>query len=232
MDYFDEVSQHVLLGKLSNYGILRNLLSWISLFISKRILVVTTQEVSSLPKPTTGGATQGSLLCPPLFTAIDNDLNFFFHDKSFMHAHHLKIVYHFKRSELCIYEVLANSELNLISTFYRKWRLDLSHEKCSYLSIAKFTTLNISLNGRIATSKKATRDLDFSYSNTLHFKENMARKFYKAHWLIGLINHIVYTLELKKRYFSFLRPILECYIPFLQLSVALSQIETRIPFAL
>lgn len=220
---FDKVSHNMLLAKLSAYGIERNLLSWISSFLSNRSQVVKIQGVSSIPKPITSGVIQGSVLGPLLFTVFVNDIfESVLHGKPFMYADDLKIVYHFKRSELSAYKVLINSDIDRISQFSSKWLLDLSPDKCFYLQIGNFPPLNISLNGRTMNSKKTVRDLGLIYSSSFNFAESVALNVSKARWRIGLINQNFHSVELKKTlYFSLVRPVLELY-PFLYNCLRLS----------
>lgn len=110
-----------------------------------------------------------------------------------MYTDDLNMACHSERSELSICEGLIDSNLDRISKFSRKGLLYLSHESF-YFPIGKFPILNMSLNGRIMTSKKSVRDLCLLYASSLNFCESVALNLFKAHWLIGLITGIFHSL--------------------------------------
>ena len=71
---FDTVDHACLLGKLANYGIRGNCLSWIESFLTQRSQVVVINGVQSETLILTKGVPQGSTLGPILFLLYANDM--------------------------------------------------------------------------------------------------------------------------------------------------------------
>lgn len=173
----------MLLTQLSAYGIVRDWLSSISSFLSNQIPAVYIHKAPSFPKPVTSSVKHGSVLCPLQFTVSANYIiKTFPHGKPLIHADALMTAYHFKQSQLSIYEVIINSSMDSISTFSRKWLLDRTPKKCFYLPIGKFPHLTISLCTRTVSWKRAMRLL---YSSTLSVFQMFGSKCFQcslAYW--------------------------------------------------
>ena len=107
---FDVISHVKLVHKLIGYGISRNILHWISSFLSNRNQCVRVNSSLSHWLPVISGVPQGSVLGPLLFNLYINDLtdNFSVNVHAKMFADDLKLY-----SELTVPQSSSSFQIHL-----------------------------------------------------------------------------------------------------------------------
>ena len=130
---FDSVSHDLLLHKLVTFGFNGNLLNWLRSYLSDRYQRVVLQGGTSDFIKVTSGVPQGSILGPLLFIIYINDLpDILKHSKPLLFADDTKLYFNVDCVEKCN---LIQSDLNALTNWCQKWKLDLNINKCKVLSV-------------------------------------------------------------------------------------------------
>ena len=126
---FDTISHHILLQKVSIYGIKHTELEWISSYLDKRKQAVLCHNKLSSVVDITTGAPQGSVLGPFLFLLFINDISNFttdgwvtnlFADDAMIYASGDSVSEVQRKLQIC---------LSNISSWYRENRLKINSDK-------------------------------------------------------------------------------------------------------
>ena len=138
---FDTIDHHILIHKLSNYGIRGIILSWFKHYLSNRKQFVTFRSKNSSRTHVTCGVPQGSILGPLLFLVYMNDitkssnlLNFilFADDTNIFHSH---------KYINTLVETL-NNELKRVSLWFKCNKLSLNVNKTCFFHFSNHNHKN------------------------------------------------------------------------------------------
>ena len=131
---FDTVPHELLKFKLHQYGLLKQVLIWISEFLSNRTQSVVVNGSASQSKSVVSGAPQGTVLGPILFIIFINDtlqcvgspIRLFADDS---------VCYRVIRS---VKHCLAlQNDINRLGQWARKWGMRFQPTKCNMISFLK-----------------------------------------------------------------------------------------------
>ena len=122
---FDTVNHHILLKKLSSYGIRGTILKWLESYLSDRLQFVTFDGTQSEVKSVKCGVPQGSILGPLLFNIYINDIynvsEFLF---TIVYADDTCVLLNGKHLDDLIIQI--NRELELLFTWLQANKLSLN----------------------------------------------------------------------------------------------------------
>ena len=122
---FDRVPTNLLIEKLEYFGITGALLSWLRDFLTNRIFQVKVGTSLSKFYPVLSGVPQGSVLGPQLFLLYVADIPSHLKSSCLQYADDLKLYVNPAQNGN-----LLQSDLNFLSDWCEKWRLDLNVSKC------------------------------------------------------------------------------------------------------
>ena len=134
---FDTVPHCRLIGKLNAYGIIGNILNWISESKCDRTQVVRVNGARSAPAPVVSGIPQGTVLGPVLFVIYINDILDSVTSEGFLCANDIKI---FKVTSQEDARKLQ-SDIEALEDRSNKWLLHFHPDKCHVLTQGKFENI-------------------------------------------------------------------------------------------
>ncbi|XP_045456460.1 uncharacterized protein LOC123666411 [Melitaea cinxia] len=131
---FDKVPHQLMLKKLSAYGVVGSVLSWLESYLSGRIFYVVVNGFTSTQRDINSGVPQGSHLGPILFNIFVNDLpHFIKHSVPSLYADDLKL---WKVIDTEEDVPLLQSDLNALVRWCGRNGMELNIKKCNHI---KFT---------------------------------------------------------------------------------------------
>jgi hypothetical protein len=235
---FDTVSHPKLLYKLLKYGIVGNLLSWISAFLCDRSQRVLLNGVASEPVSVKSSVPQGSCLGPLLFVLYVNDVVDCVSD--------LPVKIKLFADDVKIYASVANVQflqvaLDRIVNWSREWQLTLAKSKCTVLNLGKNSEMIYSIEGFELARNVSSRDLGVQLSANCKSSEHCCLLANKAMRRAGMIFRAFSSScvdTLLKAYNVYVRPMLEngtqAWCPYLKKDIkAVERVQkffTRIMF--
>ena len=214
---FDTVN-HVLIKKLSYYGINTNNLAWFSSYLRNRQQYISADGVCTESQNITCGIPQGSILGPLLFLIYVNDLN-----KAskilqpIMFADDTNLFYSHRNIKTLFYTV--NKELEHINEWFKSNKLSLNVRKTNYIFFHKkrkkddipLKLPELLINNNRIDRVNSTKFLGIilnehlSWENHINIIEN---KISKNSGLIYKAQHLLSKANLLSLYYSFIH----CYL--------------------
>jgi hypothetical protein len=188
---FDRVNHSVLLQRLSNFGIVGPVLSWISAFLSGRTFQVCVDGELSLSRPVLSGVPQGSVLGPLLFLLYVDPLIALMtcSVKVFADDFKLYLSYsgHFNQDG----RSLLQRNLDVIADVANSWNLILNREKCVVMrfcrsgNVPDYYLCPYTLGDSVLRLVDCHRDLGVVVSDTLKFHLHIKHLVRNAAGLAG-----------------------------------------------
>lgn len=172
---FDRVDNDVLLTKLGAIGFSSGLLDFFSDYLRDRNQFVRHGCFESKPYNTRSGVSQGSVLGPPLFLIMINDLitNVKF-AKCLLYADDLKLVAEIRTDEDC---KLLQRDIDAIYEWSIVNKLFFNTSKCYVMTYGRGLRpihYNYSLGGQIITRAAIIKDLGVTFDRGLTFRDHVS----------------------------------------------------------
>ena len=231
---FDVVPHEELLLKLESYGIVGNLLKWISAFLLDRRQRVAMGDSISDWMPVTSGVPQGSVLGPLLFLIFINDMPEVVRNLVKLFADDTKLL---SVVESKTDKVLLQDDLDRLVDWSVTWRMHFNQRKCKVMRIAKksaptdlhlpFTmTDESSKNTHYLEETRSERDLGIQVKHNLKWDDQVKSAAAKANKALGTLQRTFKCWDLqmlKQLYVVYVRPHLEyavqAWCPYNQLDI-------------
>jgi hypothetical protein len=207
---FDKVPHVRLCKKVESFGILGQLLAWITNFLQDRSQSVVINTSKSNPKTVSSGIPQGSVLGPLLFIIFINDLPSQIDSTIKIFADDTKI-----------FRAICNSndsatlqdDLNKLINWSQNWLLPFNTKKCIAIHYGHNNpNNNYSLNNDTLNIVDTEKDLGVTFDNQLKFSPHIRNIVAKANSRVGLIRRNFSTLSPQiflPLYKTLCRPLLE-----------------------
>ena len=126
---FDTVPRQRLINKLNSYGIIGNILNWITAFLSNRSQIVRVNGAHSKSSEVISGIPQGSVFEPILFVIYINDLPDEVNSSKFLFADDTEILRQITTRHFS--ESLQN-DLDSLEDWSERWFLRFNPDKCCF----------------------------------------------------------------------------------------------------
>ena len=212
---FDTVDHKILLKKLYAYGIRGIFLKWFESYLSGRTQYVVFDGVQSETHRVDCGVPQGSILGPLLFILNMNDIcNVSKLMFTILYADDMCVL--LRGTDLSKLIKLINSELNLLSTWFKSNKLSLNTGKTFYMVFhrARLKPKNnndIIMDGNILTKVNSAKYLGIIIDHKLNWIDHIAYVKNKISKGIGIIykaRSVLSKTSLVSLYYSYVYPYL------------------------
>ena len=212
---FDTVDHKILLKKLYAYGIRGIFLKWFESYLSGRTQYVVFDGVQSETHRVDCGVPQGSILGPLLFILNMNDIcNVSKLMFTILYADDTCVL--LRGTDLSKLIKLINSELNLLSTWFKSNKLSLNTGKTFYMVFHRArlkpnTNNDIIMDGNILTKVNSAKYLGVIIDHKLNWIEHIAYVKNKISKGIGIIykaRSVLSKTSLVSLYYSYVYPYL------------------------
>ena len=209
---FDRVPHHLLLAKLSYYGIRNNTFGWINAFLSHRRQSVSVNGTHSSWVDVTSGVPQGSVLGPALFLIYINDINNDIQSKLKLFADDSGLYREINCPED---HMILQNDLNTLAAWSDKWLMSFNIKKCVVMSITrkhKPSLYQYKLCGEDLSHVTKHDYLGVTISQDLRWNDHVTKITRKASQTLGLLRRQLSpcSRDVKtKAYEALVRPKLE-----------------------
>lgn len=214
---FDTIVFSKLITKLNSYGIVGNLLKWISLFLSPRTQSVVVENHHSVTAPVKSGVPQGSVLGPVLFLVFINDITSICsgNTKIKLFADDLKLY-----SDLSSDSGSTNLQQTLdnLVSWSSLWQLSINISKCNILSLQRGHQRNSTIHnqyhiaGTTLTHCSCSTDLGVLIDNNLTYSHHIGSIIRKVSqrtgtFFRGFTSRNIHLM--RKVWITYIRPLLD-----------------------
>ena len=209
---FDKVSHQRLLLKLQHYGVRRNLLKWIEVFLSARTQEVVIDGTKSTPSPVSSGVPQGTVLGPFLFLAYINNMPEGIQSTVKLFADDSLLYRKISSKRNC---VELQQDLDRLQEWEKKWQMAFNAEKCEVLCISnKKHPLqhNYFIHGQKLSTKTDSKYLGVTISSNLSWSKHVNNISKKANSTMAFLRGNTRSASQQAKstaYKTFVRPTLE-----------------------
>ena len=208
---FDRVWHKGLLFKLEQNGIEGNLPWWLSIYLSKRKVVL--QSATSSHKPRTASVPQGSVLGSLLFLIYVNDITLsltrIFADDS---------PFYYSASSIRDIEGIINHDLNLISSWAKQWLVTFNPNKTEAILFFFFFFLkpydqlpNLKSQNTNVTFVENHKHLGLTISRNGQWNAHVENTLKSASYVLGIVRKLRFKVNRKSLNTSCLAPIVEYF---------------------
>ena len=176
---FDTLNHSILLSKLYHYGIRGIPLCWFTDYLSNRFQFTSFKSCDSSRQHIQHGVPQGSILGPLLFLLYINDLH---HSSSLLtftlFADDTTILY--TNPDLNSLINTLNSELDLVSSWFKANKLSLNHTKTNFILFSKSIHLHdsdlppVKIDSKPITRKFSVKFLGVVIDHKLSWTEHIS----------------------------------------------------------
>ena len=189
---FDSVSHVLLIHKLQSFGFSGILLKWLKSYLSNRQQRVVIEGSSSPWLPVKSGVPQGSILGPLLFLLYINDMPQSVLSSSIaLFADDVKCFHSVNSIGDCLE---LQRDLDLLSEWSTKWKLNFNVKKCMVLSVTRrWNKVNFSylLNGTILQTVDSFKDLGVTISHDLSWSSQVSSLVSKCNQTMGMVKRAI-----------------------------------------
>ena len=207
---FDSVSHHLLLHKLTYYGIAGTMHNWFESYLSGRCQRVVINGHSSPWGHVRSGVPQGSILGPSLFVMYINDLvKQIRHSRMSLYADDSKLFHTIKSKGSCRQ---LQCDLNNVVKWCNVWKLKLNLDKCLVISFTNKRSLTLHeyrIDNVGIKRVHCVKDLGVLLTSNLNFNLHVNNVVCKSYKMLGFLKRTCKSfsnvIALKLLYFSLVR---------------------------
>ena len=177
---FDVVPHSILLNKLKLLGFDRDILRWISSFLTDRLMEVGVKDKHSTPRTVTSGVPQGSVLGPLLFLIYINHIGSQLSCRYKIFADDLKIYAcgreHGSDEVFTDLQSAIQKDIDILASTSTSWGLFLNPKKCAVLRFSRpqRELPQYVLDGKVLPSPKTHSDLGVTIDTSLKFHDHIS----------------------------------------------------------
>ena len=208
---FDTVPHDRLLHKLSHYGITGPIHSWLTCFLTERMMQVVVEGISSPSTTVDSGVPQGTVLGPLLFLCHINDLPGAVKSQVRLFADDCLI---YREIDDYSDHLKLQADLTSLEQWAEQWGMRFNASKCYVMSLTKNpgSSFFYSLNNTILQQVPQNPYLGLQFSSNLSWSTHINSITKKANSTLGFLRRNLKhcpTLCKRNAYLALVRPLLE-----------------------